>query len=111
MQETKQSEVNVGVGIRALWPSCRQVSRLQSAATLQPLSLGQRIGLKFHLLVCSWCRRYGRQISFLRGAVQALREKVAESEPQFLANDARERLKKSLRLLHVSGKANGDEEN
>jgi len=97
MQETKRSESNTGSGTRALWPSCRQVSRLQSAATQQPLSLGQRIGLKFHLLVCSWCRRYGRQISFLREAVQARPDKLAENQSQSLPNEARERLKKSLR--------------
>jgi hypothetical protein len=53
--------------------------------------------MRLHLLVCSWCRRYGRQITFLRGAVQARPDKLAESEPQSLSNDARARLKKSLR--------------
>ena len=83
--------------LRTILPSCRDVSGLQAPAFDTPLPLSKRFGLRLHLLVCSWCRRYGRQITFLRGAMQARPEKLAESEPQSLPNDARERLKKSLR--------------
>jgi hypothetical protein len=96
MQETKQSEANAGSGVRALWPSCRQVSLLQSAATQQPLSLGQRIGLKFHLLVCSWCRRYGRQVGFLRTVAHEHDHDETVSAPPALSPNARERMKRSL---------------
>jgi hypothetical protein len=97
MQETKQSETNAASGARALWPSCRQVSRLQSAATQQPLSLGQRIGLKFHLLVCSWCRRYGKQVGFLRKFAHEHMHDDAAPTPPTLPPNARERMKQSLR--------------
>ena len=81
---------------RTILPSCRDVSRLQSNALDSPLPLSKRFGMRLHLLVCRWCRCYGRQINFLRGAVQARPDKLAESDPQSLPNDARERLKKSL---------------
>jgi hypothetical protein len=96
MQETKQSEANAGSGIRALWPSCRQVSRLQSAAIEQPLSLGQRIGLRFHLLVCSWCRRYGKQIGFLRKVAHEHPHDETAPTPTALSSEARERMKRSV---------------
>src|SRR6266550_4022742 len=68
--------------LRTILPSCRDMSRLQSDAMDTPLPLSMRFGVRLHLLVCSWCRRYGRQISFLRGAVHARPDNLAESEPQ-----------------------------
>ena len=99
MQETKQSEVNASSGVRALWLSCRQVSRLQSAATQHPLSLSQRIGLKFHLLVCSWCRRYGKQVGFLRTVAHEHEHDESAPTPPALSSNARDRMKRSLREM------------
>jgi hypothetical protein len=96
MQDTKQSEANTGPGVRALWPSCREVSRLQSTADRQPLSLARRIGLKFHLLVCGWCRRYGKQVSFLRSVAHEHEPDKTASAPSSLPPDVRERMKRSL---------------
>jgi hypothetical protein len=81
--------------LRTILPCCRDVSRLQSASTQQPLSLGQRIGLKFHLLVCSWCRRYGKQVGFFRKL--AHQHDGAAPTPPSLSPNARERMKRSLR--------------
>ena len=51
-----------------LSPNCRQASRLQSEALDHKLPVLQRVGLRIHLLLCKWCRRYGKQIRFLRDA-------------------------------------------
>jgi hypothetical protein len=51
--------------VSAFSPNCREAIRLQSAALERPLSLSQWIGLRIHLRLCVWCRRYGRQIRFL----------------------------------------------
>jgi hypothetical protein len=80
-------------GIRALFPSCRQVSQMQSDST--PRSFAQRLGLKFHLLVCGWCRRYGRQVRFLQHFVHDDQEHETARTP--LSGEAKERLKQSLR--------------
>jgi hypothetical protein len=96
MQETNQRKTDGASGLRALWPSCREVSRLQSAAIQQPLSLGRRLGLKFHLLVCSWCRRYGKHVGFLRAAAHEHAHDEAAITPAALSSDARERMKRSL---------------
>jgi hypothetical protein len=84
-------------GRRVLSPDCREASQLQSEALDHSLSSGQRFGLRLHLLLCKWCRRYGKQIRFLRQAVHEHPDKVHESIPQALSPDARERLKQSLR--------------
>jgi hypothetical protein len=83
-------------GVCTFLPSCRDASRLQSEALDKKLSVPRRIGLFLHLLICKWCRRYGRQIRFLREAAQEHPEHLAEAVPQRLSAEARERIKRRL---------------
>src|SRR5271167_2120744 len=83
-------------GFGDLSPSCREATRLQSEGLDRRLSLRQRLGLRIHLLLCKWCRRYGRQITFLRNVAQENPDKMAESVVQNLSAEARERIKKRL---------------
>jgi len=83
-------------GFRIFLPTCRQVSRLQSDALDRPLSVPKRFGVYLHLLVCRWCRRYGKQIRFLRQAAHDHPEEMAKATPRTLSPEARERLKRSL---------------
>jgi len=55
----------------------------------------QRLGMKLHLLVCSWCRRYERQIQFLQRFAHEEHEEATPRLP--LTSEAKERLKNSLR--------------
>src|SRR5262245_15624594 len=80
---------------RTLSPNCREVSRLQSEALDHSLSAAKRAGLRMHLLLCRWCRRYGKQVRFLREAVREHPDEL--NEGQTLSPQARERLKQSLR--------------
>jgi len=80
-----------------LSPSCREATRLQSAALDRKLPLRQRFGLRVHLLLCKWCRRYGEQITFLRNAAHEHADEMAEPIPQKLPDEARERIKRRLR--------------
>lgn len=84
-------------GMAALSPSCRQASRLQSAALDHRLQILQRIGLRIHLLLCKWCRRYGRQIRFLRDAAHEHPDELLEPSRQKLSDATRERMKQRLR--------------
>jgi len=79
-----------------LSPSCKQAVRLQSAALDGKLSLRERLGLRIHLVLCTWCRRYGKQIRFVQTAT---REHAGEEQvlPQrTLSDEARERIKQRL---------------
>src|SRR5213083_2703975 len=78
-------------------PNCREAARLQSEALDRPLGLGKRIGLRIHLVLCKWCRRYGRQIGFLRSAAHRHEEHEQILPPQTLLPEARERIKRRLR--------------
>ena len=83
-------------GLRAVTPNCREASRLQSEALDHALSPLQRLGLRLHLVLCRWCRRYGKQLRFLRRAAHEHPDRVAEAAPQTLSSNARERLKRVL---------------
>ena len=87
----------VAKGMAALSPNCRQASRLQSEALDHKLSILQRVGLRIHLVFCRWCRRYGKQIRFLRQAAHEHPDELAEHARQKLPDDARERIKQKLR--------------
>jgi hypothetical protein len=83
-------------GYRALLPTCRDASRLQSEALDTKLCFSKRLGLSLHLLVCKWCRRYGKQIRFLRCTAHEHSENLSEAVPQKLSVEARERIKQRL---------------
>jgi hypothetical protein len=78
-------------------PSCKQVARLQSAGLDTRLPMPTRLGLKLHLLVCRWCRRYGRQVRFLRNAVRKKPLTLNEVSDNRLSPEARRRLNDALR--------------
>ena len=82
---------------KGLSPNCKQASRLQSAALDHKLSLIQRLGLRIHLLLCKWCRRYGEQLKFLRKAARDHQNELIKPADQNLSVSARERIKERLR--------------
>jgi len=97
MEPLKRVVTALKTALRILSPDCREASRLQSEALDHSLPRGQRFGLRLHLLLCKWCRRYGKQIRFLRQAVHEHPDEVNDVTPQSLTPEARERLKQALR--------------
>lgn len=79
-----------------LSPNCKAATRLQSEAFDHKLSFRQRLGLRIHLVLCKWCRRYGKQITFIHNAAQSHPDEMAESAPQQLSDEARERIRQKL---------------
>ena len=83
-------------GLADLSPSCKAATRLQSEGLDRKLPLRQRFGLRFHLLLCKWCRRYGKQVSFLRHAAHEHPDEMTEPVPEKLSDEARERIRQKL---------------
>jgi hypothetical protein len=83
-------------GCADLSVNCREASRAQSEALDHPLPPMKRIGVWLHLLICKWCRRYGRQIRFLHAAAHEHHEELTEAVPQKLSSEARERIRQRL---------------
>lgn len=48
--------------------SCKEVSKLVSQAQDRSLTLGERLSVRMHLLMCRMCRRYQKQLAFLTQA-------------------------------------------
>jgi len=96
MHPLKSAAAALKSGFRTLMPTCRQVARLQSDALDRRLSLSKRFGLRLHLLLCKWCRRYGKQIRFLRRAAHEHSDDLNEAAPRQLSAEARERLERAI---------------
>lgn len=60
--------------------SCQQVSQLVSDAHERQLTLSERLRLRLHLLICSICRNYARDIRLLK-LVCGLIEKESVDDP------------------------------
>ena len=53
--------------------SCKEVTRLLSQAQDRQLALGERVKLRLHLVVCTACTRFERQLAFMRTALSRYR--------------------------------------
>jgi len=55
--------------------SCKEATRLLSEAQDRKLVLPEKLQLEIHLAMCTGCRNYRRQMSFLREACRQLGKK------------------------------------
>ncbi len=80
--------------------NCREISKLVSESMDRELPLRQRMQVRIHLMMCRLCVRFARQVRLLRWAVHEHPERLAPdaTAPEAkLSDDARERIKASLR--------------
>jgi len=61
-------------------PTCKQASKLISLSLDRPLSWSEKLQLKLHLLICTACRRFKKQLILL-GVALKLRRKMIENDP------------------------------
>ncbi|NLR57316.1 hypothetical protein HGH93_04355 [Chitinophaga polysaccharea] len=65
----------MGKHLHHLMPCCKDVTMLAEKRLQQePLTWMQRLGLKFHLLLCVYCRRYVKQTAIMHRQLQEYRE-------------------------------------
>jgi len=50
--------------------SCHQATRLLSESQERPLSMKEKMGLKFHTTMCSGCRNFGKSVGTIREAMR-----------------------------------------
>jgi len=80
--------------IHALSPNCKEAIRLQSSGLDRKLPWLQRVGLRLHVALCSWCWRYGQHMLFLREAAKKCDHDHETGAT--LPDAARERIKHAL---------------
>jgi hypothetical protein len=51
--------------------SCKEVTEVCSAEMERPLKLGEQVSLRMHLMMCSGCTDYRKQLKTLRHVMQA----------------------------------------
>ncbi len=79
--------------------SCEETSELLSRAQDERLSFTERMGVRIHLLMCSLCHRYEKQLRFIRKATESLAQDSAHDDEAAtsLSPEARERVLGALR--------------
>jgi len=50
--------------------TCKNATKLISKSQERPLALKERISLRFHLLICSGCNNYNKQMKLIRQACE-----------------------------------------
>ncbi len=90
--------------LRTVWHllnlPCEGIARLASESLDRDLGSWERIALKSHVLYCSACRRYRRQLEHLRLAMRKLSGGLDAGEPTpapRLPDETRERIKRALK--------------
>ncbi len=58
--------------------NCQQATRLLSEAMDREVSLQERAVLKLHVMMCSGCRNFGKQMGTLRGIATTYAKDSAE---------------------------------
>lgn len=79
-----------------MMPSCKDVSQLVSASMDRKLPLRQRLIIRVHVLMCSLCRRYHKQLHILRFGTKRYAEPDGNLVEESLSPAASERLKRAL---------------
>jgi hypothetical protein len=79
--------------------SCKDVTRLISESMDHSLPLGKRMGVRLHLLICTFCSRYERQPLLIRDTVPrlaAIADAYGALVGESLSEEAKGRIRKSL---------------
>lgn len=85
-----------------LSPDCKEAVRCKSQEMEGQLHFRARIGLRIHLWLCKWCRRYSRQLEFLRIAARS--ENPDLTRLPGLSAEARARIVENLEKLSKDAK-------
>lgn len=60
--------------------NCRESTRLLSEEQERELSRKEQIALRFHTLICSHCRRFGKHITIIRQAARRFAKGESEGK-------------------------------
>ncbi len=68
--------------------NCKEVTEVCSTEMERPLKLGEQVSLRMHLMMCTGCTNYRRQLRALRLASQAYAAgKAVNADPDGAAAD------------------------
>ena len=78
--------------------TCKDASKLMSQSFDRGLTLTEKVGIRFHLLICTACQKVHQQFTFLHNASKRLASEpvVIPSTQPGLSPEAQERILKEL---------------
>lgn len=76
--------------------TCPEATRLSSERLDRKLGFGESLRYRFHLLICTLCRRYSRQVEFLQKMIRHADVAAGETAGESLDSKIKERLRKQL---------------
>ena len=81
-------------------PNCAEMSRLASLSLDRPPSLKVRLKMRLHYLICVWCERYQRHLTFLHRAAPQLPDQLEMASQRTLSIEAKQRMVQRLHAAH-----------
>src|SRR5262245_18349601 len=79
--------------------TCHDMTGLNSKGQDATLPRATRWRMKLHFVLCVWCRRYRRQLRFLRNALLVLPERNLDLIDHKLSPEAKARLNEILKAM------------
>jgi len=76
--------------------NCKEASQLASDAQDRPLSLGEKINIYLHLLICKPCVNFNKQLKFIRKVSTAANDNVSMKPDTGMCDNTRERIRQQL---------------
>lgn len=76
--------------------SCKQSSALISQSLDRNLTRRERFSLRFHLLICKYCKRFSQQIATLRVAIQQAAMRIEADSSIEMSSATKARIASSL---------------
>jgi Putative zinc-finger len=79
-----------------MMPPCKEIAALVSENMDRQLPLRQRLLIRFHVMMCSLCRRYEKQLHMLREGTHHYADPDENEVGESLSPEVRKRLEKAL---------------
>ncbi len=76
--------------------SCKKASVLISQSLERELTKPERWSLKFHLMICKYCKRFQQQISIINKTLKNFRHETEHNTELTLSDEARSRIQKAI---------------
>lgn len=77
--------------------TCKHASQMISESQEHPLGIWERVSLRLHLWMCVSCRRFERQIHFLRRSLRTLASRAdMDTQGPKLSTEVQDRIRKAL---------------
>ncbi len=70
------------------------------------LSLGLRLKLRVHYLMCSFCERYAKQLRYMRTVAREFPEKIGDIAKEKLPDNAKARMRAVVAGIADPGRSN-----